>query len=110
MHAMPAIWLDHINLPARDPVRLASWYALKLGLETTEHGVKGPGILINFSQGEPLNAGTRLHFGFRVESKADVAAWADHLNVPIAFDEHDFFAARVTDPDGNLFEIYWDKR
>ena len=28
----------------------------------------------------------------------------------LVFDEDDFFAARVTDPEGNVFEIYWDKR
>jgi catechol-2,3-dioxygenase len=38
-----------------------------------------------------------------------VEAWAQHLGVPVAFDEHDFFAARIQDPDGNIFEIYWDK-
>ena len=52
---------------------------------------------------------TRFHFGFRVETKSNVEAWAEALGVSIAFDEDDFFAARVQDPDGNIFEVYWDK-
>jgi catechol-2,3-dioxygenase len=38
-----------------------------------------------------------------------VEVWAAHLGVPVAFDENDFFAARIVDPEGNVFEIYWDK-
>ena len=109
MSTLPAIWLDHVNLPANDPEGLAQWYAQRLGLERKGANVVGPGITLYFRKGMPLQAGERFHFGFRVESRSAVDAWAQHLGVAIAFDEDDFFAARLTDPEGNTFEIYWNK-
>lgn len=109
MDTLPPLWLDHINIPAEDPETLAQWYAERMGLERRGAMVTGPGISIFFRKGEPLNAGDNFHFGFRVETKSAVEAWAKHLGVAIAYDEHDFFAARVTDPGGNVFEVYWDK-
>jgi catechol 2,3-dioxygenase-like lactoylglutathione lyase family enzyme len=109
MKPLPPIWLDHVNIPAHDPELLAQWYADRLNLERRGEMVTGPGISIFFKKGAPLKVGDAFHFGLRAETKADVAAWADALGVPIAFDEDDFFAARITDPDGNVFEVYWDK-
>lgn len=109
MTSMPSIWLDHVNLPARDPERLCAWYATKLGLQVADNIVRGPGITIAFILGEPIPSNSKLHFGLRAECKADVETWAQHFGVGIAFDEHDYFSARITDPEGNLFEIYWDK-
>ena len=109
MTNLPPLWLDHVNIPAQDPEVLAQWYADRLGLERRGAMVVGPGISIFFNKGAPLRAGDAFHFGFRVETKANVEKWAEHLGVSIAFDEDDFFAARVIDPDGNVFEIYWDK-
>lgn len=109
MSFLPSIWLDHLNIPTNDPEVLAQWYADRLNLERRGNRLVGPGISIIFNKGEPLRAGDHFHFGFRVESKSAVEAWATHLGVAIAFDENDFFAARVTDPDGNVFEIYWDE-
>ncbi|HAH10234.1 MAG TPA: hypothetical protein DCL48_09045 [Alphaproteobacteria bacterium] len=110
MTTLPAIWLDHINLPARDPERLCAWYATKLGLRAQDNIAYAPGITIAFSRGEPLPAGNLLHFGLRAESRSAVETWAQHFGVGIAFDEAAYFSARITDPEGNLFEIYWDKR
>ncbi len=109
MSTLPPLWLDHINIPSSDPEVLAQWYAQRMGLERRGTMVFGPGISIFFKKGAPLTAGDAFHFGFRVETKSAVEAWAEHLGVAIAFDEDDFFAARITDPEGNLFEIYWDK-
>lgn len=109
MSTLPAIWLDHLNLPAADPEGLAQWYAQRLGLEQRGPNVVGPGIALYFATGMPLRQGDRFHFGFRVESRAAVEAWSQHLGVAIAFDEDDFFAARLSDPEGNTFEIYWNK-
>jgi catechol-2,3-dioxygenase len=107
--SLPPLWLDHINIPAQDPEVLAQWYADRLGIEQKGTAVVGPGISLMFKKGTPLKAGDAFHFGFRVETKSAVESWARHLGVAIAFDEPDFFAARITDPDGNLFEVYWDK-
>jgi catechol 2,3-dioxygenase-like lactoylglutathione lyase family enzyme len=109
MTSLPAIWLDHVNLPAKDPERLCAWYATKLGLQTDGNIVRGPGIAIAFTKGTPVSPECKLHFGLRAESHADVEAWAQHFGVGISIRENDFFAARVTDPEGNVFEIYWDK-
>jgi len=109
MGRLPPLWLDHVNVPSQDPELLAQWYAERLKLERRGAMVYGPGISIFFKKGAPLKAGEAFHFGFRVETKSNVEQWAEHFGVPIAFDEDDFFAARVVDPDGNVFEIYWDK-
>ena len=109
MGPLPPLWLDHVNIPTHDPEVLAQWYADRLGIERRGTVVIGPGISLVFNKAPPLKAGDAFHFGFRVENKSAVETWAEHLGVAVAFDEHDFFAARVTDPDGNVFEVYWDK-
>ncbi|MEQ1865785.1 MAG: VOC family protein [Micropepsaceae bacterium] len=109
MGTLPPLWLDHVNIPTHDPEVLAQWYADRLGIERRGTVVIGPGISLVFNKAPPLKAGDAFHFGFRVENKSAVETWAEHLGVAVAFDEHDFFAARVTDPDGNVFEVYWDK-
>ena len=109
MSTLPAIWLDHLNLPAHDPEILAQWYSQRLGLEQRGARAIGPGITLYFSKGIPLPPANRFHFGFRVESRSAVDAWAQHLGVAITFDEDDFFSARMSDPEGNTFEIYWNK-
>jgi catechol-2,3-dioxygenase len=109
MNTLPPIWLDHLNIPSGDPEVLAQWYADRLNLEARGNVLSGPGISIFFTKGQPLNAGDAFHFGLRVESRSAVEVWAAHLGVPVAFDENDFFAARIVDPEGNVFEIYWDK-
>jgi catechol 2,3-dioxygenase-like lactoylglutathione lyase family enzyme len=109
MSTLPALWLDHLNLPASDPELLAQWYSQRLGLEQHGNRAIGPGITLFFTPGLPLRQGDRFHFGFRVESRSAVEAWAQHLGVAIAYEEEDFFAARLSDPEGNTFEIYWNK-
>jgi catechol 2,3-dioxygenase-like lactoylglutathione lyase family enzyme len=103
----PRLTLDHVNLPARDPEKLAHWYGQTLGFKATPHAVVGPGVTLFFSRGEPLARGKGFHFGFRVEDRDAVRSWSEKLGAPIAFDESDFFAIRIDDPEGNLFEIYW---
>src|SRR5262249_28253681 len=101
MSLLPPIWLDHLNLPAQEPAILAQWDAERLGLEQRGTTAVGPGTTLYFTKGIPLPPGNHFHVGFRVESRGAVEAWAQHLGIAIAFDEHDFFAARMTDPEGN---------
>ena len=54
---MTDLKLEHLNIPATDPEGLASWYAQSLGLEATKHVVRGPGVIIAFEKGEPINRG-----------------------------------------------------
>lgn len=104
---LPRLTLDHINLPARDPDGLAAWYAKTFGFTCKERFVTAPGVLIFFSAAAPLSR-KDFHFGFRVESREAVRAWSEALGKPMAFEDDDFFAVRIEDPEGNLFEIYWD--
>jgi catechol 2,3-dioxygenase-like lactoylglutathione lyase family enzyme len=106
---MSRLILDHVNLPARDPAALARWYGETFGFKTGEHQVTAPGVTLFFSKGEPLERGKPFHFGFRCADKDAVRAWSAKLGKPIAFDESDFLAVRVHDPEGNLFEIYWSE-
>jgi catechol-2,3-dioxygenase len=94
-------------LPARDPEGLARWYGETFGFKTTDHSATANGVTLFFSKGEPLDRGKPFHFGFRCEDRETVRAWGKKLGKPIAFDESDFLAVRVEDPEGNLFEIYW---
>ena len=57
--------LDHLNMPARDPEGLARWYEQTFGLKAERHVVRGPGVLIAFQAGEPLNRSPELHIGMR---------------------------------------------
>lgn len=106
--SLPRLALDHLNLPSRDPEKLARWYGETFGLKVDAGTAMGPGITLFFTKGEPLARGQAFHFGFRVANRDDVRMWSERLKRPIAFDEADFFAVRVEDPEGNLFEIYWE--
>ncbi|MGB8436893.1 MAG: VOC family protein [Burkholderiales bacterium] len=103
---MSDIHLDHLNIPARDPLALAQWYAQTFGLSAEKHIVRGPGVLISFQRGEPLNrTGDDLHLGFRVPSLEALDAWAKKFNSePKAGPE--FTSFRTTDPEGNGVELY----
>jgi len=96
--------LEHLNIPANDPVGLAQWYAKTFGLKAEKHLARGPGVLIAFQQGEPLGRDD-LHMGFRVESIAALNEWARKFNAePKAGPE--FTTFKVTDPEGNSVEMY----
>ncbi|NJN39591.1 MAG: hypothetical protein HC807_00200 [Gammaproteobacteria bacterium] len=61
---MSDIRLEHLNIPARDPLGLAQWYAQTFGLKAEKHVARGAGVLIAFQQGEPVNRSADLHMGF----------------------------------------------
>ena len=71
--------LQHLNLPARDPPGLARWYATTFGLQADDNKARGPGALIAFQPGEPINRAPELHVGFLVPSLAELKQWADRL-------------------------------
>lgn len=96
--------LEHVNMPARDPVGLARWYANTFGLQADEHRVRGPGVLLVFQAGEPVRA-AELHVGFRVPSNSELKEWAEKLDSPIT-PGSEFNTFRLSDPEGNVIEIY----
>jgi catechol-2,3-dioxygenase len=97
--------LEHINLPARDPIGLAKWYADTFQLKTDEHRAVGADALIVFVPGEPLGKRTDAHFGFRVDSNATLTKWAGHFDKEI-MQRGAFNSIQVFDPEGNCFEVY----
>jgi catechol 2,3-dioxygenase-like lactoylglutathione lyase family enzyme len=97
--------LDHMNIPARDPEGLAAWYASTFGLQADAHRVRGPGLLLVFQIGEPVNRAPELHMGFRVPSLAVLNEWAGKFDAEITTGS-EFAAFRVFDPEGNCLEIY----
>lgn len=103
---MPSIRLDHINLPARKPDWAAEWYAEKFGFVAKDGFVLGAGVVLMFKQGEPLVIDTP-HFGFRVDSKQQVVDWATDLEVQL-IEEDRYAGFQATDPEGYIFEVYWE--
>jgi catechol-2,3-dioxygenase len=96
--------LEHLNIPARDPVGLAQWYATTFDLKADRHLARGPGVLIAFEQGEPLNRAD-LHIGFRVESIEALNEWARRFDAETSSGA-EFTTFKVTDPEGNSVEMY----
>jgi catechol-2,3-dioxygenase len=97
--------LDHLNLPARDPEGLARWYANTFGLRAEAHLVRGPGVLIAFQKGEPLNRAPEMHIGMRMPSRAALAEWAGKFGQEVTIGK-EFASFRTSDPDGNCIELY----
>jgi catechol-2,3-dioxygenase len=106
--AEPAFALDHLNIPARDPHGLARWYAETFGLQAREHTVRGPGVLIAFAKGEPVNRAPELHFGLRVPTRAVLGQWAERFGVEVTVGV-EFAAFKTFDPEGNCVELYSPK-
>jgi catechol-2,3-dioxygenase len=100
-----ALHLDHLNMPARDPEGLARWYAQTFGLQADRHLVRGPGVLIAFQAGEPVNRSPELHIGMRVPSMSALAEWAGKFGEPVT-NGSEFASFRTSDPDGNCIELY----
>jgi catechol-2,3-dioxygenase len=96
---------DHLNLPARDPEGLASWYAQTFGLTADAHRVRGPGVLIAFQIGEPIKRAPELHVGFRVPSMAVLTEWASKFGAPLKMGQ-EFNSFQTSDPEGNCVELY----
>jgi catechol-2,3-dioxygenase len=97
--------LEHINLPARDPEGLARWYAQTFGLRAEGRRVSGPGLLMVFQAGEPLQRAPDLHLGLRVPSQIELSRWADQLGSAITPGK-EFDTLRTFDPEGNCLELY----
>jgi len=97
--------LEHLNIPARDPHGLARWYADTFNLKAEKHLVRGPGVLIAFEAGEPIERGPELHIGFRVPSMEALQDWAKQFDAELSVGA-EFTAFRTPDPEGNCLELY----
>ena len=99
--------LSHLNLPARQPEALAQWYEATFGFERRGTVLIGRNTLIVFEQGEPLGARGNTHFGFSVSTKAEVLTWATKVGKSPMMEE-DYVGLKISDPEGNIIEIYWE--
>lgn len=97
--------LQHLNLPARDPQGLARWYATTFGLQADDNKARGPGVLIAFQPGEPVNRAPDLHAGFLVPSLVDLNQWAGRLGGTLK-KGLEFTSFQLRDPEGNCVELY----
>ena len=97
--------LQHLNMPARDPEGLARWYASTFDLRADGNTVRGPGVLLAFQPGEPVNRAPELHTGFLVPSLAELTRSADRLGGVLKTGS-EFTTFQVRDPEGNCVEIY----
>jgi catechol-2,3-dioxygenase len=102
---VPKLKFEHLNIPATDPIGLAKWYAKTFDLKAKKHLVRGPGILIAFQEGEPINRAPDLHIGFRVPSMKSLKKWAKKFDAELTVGD-EFTAFRTPDPEGNCLELY----
>lgn len=103
---MSDLRLEHLNIPARDPLGLAAWYGRTFGLKVEKHVARGPGLIIAFVSGEPLERrADELHMGFRVPSLDALNDWAAKFAATPAVGP-EFTSFRTTDPEGNGIELY----
>jgi catechol 2,3-dioxygenase-like lactoylglutathione lyase family enzyme len=97
--------LDHLNLPARDPEGLAHWYAQTFGLVADARRVSGPGVLIVFQAGQPVDRAPEFHLGLRAASMNALEHWARKFGATPSLGA-EFNTFRVSDPEGNCIELY----
>ena len=102
---MSDLQLEHLNIPATDPIGLAQWYAKTFDLKAEKHLVRGLGVLIAFEAGEPINRGPEVHIGFRVPSMDSLQTWAKKFDAELTVGA-EFTAFRTPDPEGNCLELY----
>lgn len=99
--------LNHMNIPARDPEALVRWYVEKLDLRADGNKARGPGVLLVFQAGEPVNRAPELHLGFQVPDNRKLAEWASKFGVAVnSKPGAEFNTFQVSDPEGNRLEIY----
>jgi len=97
--------LEHVNVPSKSPNDLAKWYADTFDLTAEKHVVRGPGVLIAFQEGEPINRPDVLHIGFKVPNMVALEDWRSRFDRPLKVGP-EFSSFQVFDPEGNCVEIY----
>jgi len=107
--------LSHLSLGVTDLAASEAFYRDTLGLPGKRHGddvrVQWPDFLLVLSERPPADR-SKFHFGFRVNSAAEVDSWAERLrtsNVQIISGPASDNGKRqlfFLDPDQYVLEIY----
>jgi len=112
--------VGQLALRSADPARVAEFYESAFGfrrIAADESGVdlESAGFELSFRRGQqPTRDGIQI--GFRVETAADVDAWAHELArrgfglvAPPSGDRYEGTRSfRLTDPDGRQVAVYYD--
>ncbi|MCA9620822.1 MAG: VOC family protein [Myxococcales bacterium] len=110
--------LNHLSLVVSDPERSAAFYEGLFGMERQWR--EGDFVFLSCGEadlalvrGKPL-IHRRFHFGFRLESRAEVTAWLERVRAheaPVTHgpeDYGDYFTFSLRDPDGYAVEVYYE--
>jgi catechol 2,3-dioxygenase-like lactoylglutathione lyase family enzyme len=110
--------LNHLNLVVSDIDRAAGFYEQLFGMQRKWR--EGDFVFLScgesdlaLTKGKPL-IHRRFHFGFRVESRAEVDGWLARVTeqgAPITHgpeDYGDYYTFSCRDPDGYSIEIYFE--
>lgn len=110
--------LNHLSLVVSDVARSAEFYRAVFGMEeqsrAEDFAFLGCGESdLALVKGQPL-IHRRFHFGFRVETRAEVDAWLERVHGHRAAVTHgpedygDYYTFSLRDPDGYAVEIYYE--
>jgi catechol-2,3-dioxygenase len=112
--------VGQLALRSTDPARVAEFYESAFGFRRLAEGegavdLESAGFELSFRRGEsPTRDGIQI--GFKVETAADVDAWAAELArrgfglvAPPSGDRYEGTRSfRLTDPDGRQVAVYYD--
>ena len=112
--------VGQLALRSSDPARVAEFYESAFGfrrIASDESGVdlESAGFELSFRRGQQATR-DGIQIGFRVETAADVDAWAHELArrgfglvAPPSGDRYEGTRSfRLTDPDGRQVAVYYD--
>lgn len=107
----PPLCLNHLNLPAKEPAKLARWYVEKLEFRSDGRFLWSGGTLLVFIEGDPADSDT-VHFGFRVSTMEDLHSWIRTLRdrgvtVGDVHGDGHYSTVFIRDPEGNRFELFY---
>jgi len=110
--------LNHVNLVVRDVEASAAFYEELFGME--RQWKEGDFVFLHCGGADLALVGgapkvhPKFHIGFRVDTRAEVDAWLEHLGrrgAPITHGPADYdgyYTFTCRDPDGHGVEVYFE--
>ena len=102
--------ISHLNIPARDPYKLAEWYVKVLRFRQHGKFLWAGETLLTLERGKPI--GAQMHFGFRMTLN-ELQEWSRQLQgigakMTTEIDSG-YIGFFITDPEGNRLEFFWQE-